>query len=33
MFKDHLVTWIGQYIAQENRAQDAKKIMDTIDRR
>lgn len=32
-FKDHLVTWIGQYITQENRARDAKKIMDIIDRR
>lgn len=31
-FKDHLVTWIGEYLKQEHRAREAKRIMDNIDR-
>lgn len=33
VFKDHLVTWIGEYLKQEYRARDAKIAMDNIDRR
>ncbi|KAJ3491298.1 hypothetical protein NLI96_g824 [Meripilus lineatus] len=32
-FKDHLVTWIEQYIKNDNAAEDAKAILDDIDRR
>lgn len=31
-FKDHLVTWIGSYFANNYPPKDAKKYMDTIDR-
>lgn len=33
VFKDHLVTWIGEYLKQEYRARDARIAMDNIDRR
>ena len=32
-FKDHLVTWIEQYISGTSTAAEAKRIMDDIDRR
>ena len=33
VYKDHLVTWIGQYIVAKFPAARAKEIMDDIDRR
>ncbi|KAN0107708.1 hypothetical protein V8E52_009875 [Russula decolorans] len=32
-FKDHLVTWVGQYLIAENGNTQAKKILDNIDQR
>ncbi len=32
VFKDHLVAWIGIYLALKHRQQGAKRIMDDIDR-
>jgi hypothetical protein len=32
-FKDHLVTWVGQYLIAENGNTQAKKILDDIDQR
>lgn len=32
-FKDHLVTWVGQYLVAENGKTRAKKILDDIDQR
>ena len=32
-FKDHLVTWVNDYIKAEHPASEAQKILDDIDRR
>jgi hypothetical protein len=32
-FKDHLVTWVTEYIKAEHPAAEAQKILDDIDRR
>ena len=32
-FKDHLVTWVSDYISAVNTPRQAKKILDDIDRR
>lgn len=32
-FKDHLVTWVNEYIKAEYRPAEAQKILDDIDRR
>jgi hypothetical protein len=32
-FKDHLVTWINDYVKAEYPESEAKKILDDIDRR
>jgi hypothetical protein len=32
-FKDHLVTWVEAYIKNEYTPQDAKRVLDDIDRR
>jgi hypothetical protein len=32
-FKDHLVTWVNDYIKSEYPASEAKKILDDVDRR
>jgi hypothetical protein len=32
-FKDHLVTWVGEYLVQEYGEAHANLIMDDIDRR
>ena len=32
-FKDHLVTWVGEYLVLEHGQARAKEIMDDIDRR
>jgi len=32
-FKDHLVTWVGEYLAIEHGQARANEIMDDIDRR
>ena len=33
MFKDHLVTWVGDYLILEHSESHAKEILDDIDRR
>lgn len=32
-FKDHIVTWVNEYIKATNSVKQAKKILDDIDRR
>lgn len=32
-FKDHLVTWVGEYLALEHGDKRANEILDDIDRR
>jgi len=32
-FKDHLVTWVHDYVKAEHPASEAQKILDDIDRR
>ena len=33
VFKDHLITWIGEYLKYMHREAEANRILDDIDRR